>query len=336
MLGTVSHRLLEEAGRGLLGAAPATVIGERWDELLRIEESEATHDWLQRHFVPLSSSVADFEVRRLQAIGAATALAAAASQTAPEVRSARERTLGAEVPVSTPDGEAGGRIDVVVDAPGGPVLKDYKTGAVLDPARPEPNAVKPAYATQLKLYAAIYAAMTGKWPSELQLVPVAGNPVAIPFTRDECRELLQAAVELRRATNEIVASSSSLEKRMERLADPAPAECVHCAYRPYCAPYAMATHHEPARRWPADAQGVLKDRVELGNGRLLLAVETSAGEVIQIRGVDPRRDRHPALDGIVPGQRLGAFNLRPDGSETSFSEGAFTTFYRMSAGVAES
>lgn len=327
LLGTVIHRLLEEAGRGSFGAAPAGAIERRWEELLEAAEDVASQNWLQRHLVPLASTVPDFEVRELQAIAAACELAEQASSIHPATDRAEQPVLGCEVRVATPDGEAGGRVDVVAPAAGGPVLKDYKTGAVLNGGGQ--RAVKPGYATQLKLYAAIYAAMTGTWPSELQLVPVAGDAVTIPFTREECEDLLAAAVRLRRQINAAVTSTTSLDTRMEQLAKPAPGECAHCPYRPHCSPYHAASTRDVTVRWPADARGRLRERVQLGNGRLLIVLETNAGDAIHIRGVDPRPQRHPALQGVAPGEMLAAFNLRRAGSNTSFAEGVFTTFYRL-------
>jgi hypothetical protein len=311
----------------LFASAPAGAIERRWDELLEAAETEASQDWLQRHLVPVASAVPDFEVRRLQAIAAAGALAEQALIN-PATERAEQPALGCEVRVLTPDGEAGGRVDVVAPAAGGPVLKDYKSGPVMDGESPGQRAVKPAYATQLKLYAAIYAAMTGTWPSALQLVPVAGAAVAIPFTREECEDLLAAALRMRRQINATVTSTNSLEIRMEQLAKPAPGECSHCRFRPNCSPYQAAASRDVTAGWPTDARGSLRERVQLGNGRLLIVLETSDGDAIHIRGVDPRQERHPALHAVARSEVLAAFNLRRAGSNTSFAEGPFTTFYR--------
>jgi hypothetical protein len=333
LLGTVIHRLLEEAGRGLFAEAPDGAIERRWEELLKAADTKAANDWLQRSLVPLGAAVPDFEVRRLQAIAAARALAKQASSLHPSTGRA-ESALGCEVQVATPDGEAGGRIDVVAPAAGGPVLKDYKTGPVMDGEFSGQPAVKPAYATQLKLYAAIYAAMTGTWPSALELVPVAGAAVDIPFTRAECENLLATALRLRRQINATVTSTESLNTRVGRLARPAPEECRHCRYRPHCSPYQAAARRDPTAHWPADIRGQLRQRVRLGNGRLLIVLETSAGDSVQVRGVDPRQERHPALHSAASDELLAAFNLRPEGSNNSFAEGPFTTFYRVASAPA--
>lgn len=54
-------------------------------------------------------------------------------------------------------GAVGGFIDSVQRSAAGPIIRDYKTGSV----HGESAAVKPEYATQLKLYAALYAEQYG-------------------------------------------------------------------------------------------------------------------------------------------------------------------------------
>ena len=325
MVGTVTHRLLEEAGRGDLSADAEPAIDRRWDELLGEAEVACEKSWLNCHFVPLASAVPDYEVRRLQALAAAKALARAAAATAVH-RHGEPVGLpsGGEVAVSTPDGLAGGRIDVVTQTDEGPVLKDYKSGAIYE--RKNPRVVKQEYATQLKLYAAIYASMTGTWPHRLELVPIAGVPEEVPFTEEESQQLLGHALELREKINAIVSGNASLGSRIRLLADPDPGGCGYCPFRPHCPAYRAARRGHPDVPWPLDLWGRVSDLRLLGNGRRLLALETPQGAAY-VRGIDARLGRHPALDKAVSGDRIGCYNLRPGGSPTTFAEGLYSTFY---------
>lgn len=331
-LGTVAHRLLEEAGRGQFEGAAPGAIERRWDGLLEAAEDSASQSWLDRHLVPLRAAVPDYEVRRLQALSAARAIAAEACSIPHRGDAHDHAPLGCEVPVSTPDGQAGGRVDAVAPSGDGPILKDYKSGTIYDREGAARGAIKPEYAAQLKLCAAIYAAMTGTWPSRLEVVPIAGLPESVPFTREECMGLLNEAIGLRDRINGVIASGGALATQIEQLATPAPRACTHCGYRPQCAAYLEARGRDPGVRWPLDVRGQLIERRMLGNGRLLLGLD-SGGTTVYIRGIDPSPERHPALMRMAAGDTVASFNLRPVGSPTSFAEGSFTVFYVVPAGV---
>jgi RecB family exonuclease len=326
-VGTVAHRLLEEAGRGNFSCVPESAIERRWDELLRRAEAACAESWLNRHLVPLATAVPDFEVRRLQALAAAGALAeAAATARSEEPDQPRGLPSGCEVPVSTPDGRAGGRIDLVSQTAGGPALKDYKSGAIHARGAATRD-LKPEYAIQLKLYAAIYAAMTGTWPERLEVVPIAGPPEEVPFTQEECHHLLLRALQRRDEINAVVGEDAPLQDRTHRLANPDPSVCGYCPYRPHCPPYRAVLREQREAAWPMDVWGQLTDIRLLGNGRRLLTINTSK-DTTYVRGIDPSPGRHPALDTASPGVAIGCYNLRPGGSPTSFTEGPYTTFYR--------
>jgi hypothetical protein len=303
---------------------PPLAIEQRWDELLKEAETVASENWLNRNLLPLSSVVPDFEVRKIQAVTAALSLAAIEAAAETDLTAEPNRALGSEVPVATPDGQASGRIDAVFPTEQGPVIRDYKSGSIYEQSG-QAAALKTEYATQLKLYAAIYEAMTGVWPVRLEVVPIAGAPESVPFTKDECRQLLQRALQVREEINAIVTSPTPLGARVEQLAKPNPSVCVFCGYRPYCTPYARA--QTPDADWPLDIHGKLVDLRVLGNGRRMITVAVR-DTTIHIRGIDSSRERHPALDSAVLGESIGCYNLRRAGGPTSFSEGLFTVFYR--------
>jgi PD-(D/E)XK nuclease superfamily len=324
-LGTVVHRLLEEAGRGVLNAGEAD---SRWNALIAAAEQAASQNWLDRHLLPFRTAIPDFEVRALQALERARLLAAEAAPIPRPDMARGETAVGYELPVETPDGKARGSIDAVIPGEGGPVLRDYKSGAIFEPGPGTAREIKTAYANQLKLYAAIYSAMTGTWPSRLEVVPVAGEPQAVEFSAAECEQLLDQAIHTLDAVNDVISSPEPYPSRHERLARPAPQTCGNCPYRPGCAPYAAAAAADPEAGWPPDRCGRLTELRVLGNGSLMLALDSGTATV-RIRSIDPSPQRHPALEVISPGDSVSAFNLRPAGGPTSFAQGRFTVLYKF-------
>jgi hypothetical protein len=60
----------------------------------------------------------------------------------------------------------------------------------------------------------------------------------------------------------------------------------------------------------------------------MLTLETGSATV-RIRGLDSDPIRHPALEAAGLGDAIGAFNLQPAGSPSSFAEGPFTVLYKL-------
>lgn len=324
-LGIVAHRLLEESGRGLLSGLTSEEVVARWDEMWGEAEEEASRSWLDRHLVPLAGAIPDFEVRKLRAIARASALAAETTSTTGEGGSRPRSAWGVEVPVASPDGNAAGRIDAVIWTRDGPVIRDYKVGAIHEAVGGGVPGIKTVLSVQLKLYAAIYAAMTRTWPVRLEVVPLVGAPETIPFSADECARLLYEAIRRRDRANRIVESEAPVRIKISQLASPNPSACAYCLYRPACGPYMDAV--EPGRgKWPVDVRGRLVEKRTLGNGRQLLTLEARS-ETTRIRGVSPIPARHPAVSASALGDLLAGFNLRDEGAGTSFAEGEFTVFY---------
>jgi len=327
-LGTVSHRLLEEAGRGDFERADTEALERRWDELVASSDQSAASSWLDRHLVPLNLAVPDYEVRKLKTLSKATMLAARAKAIPQSGGGVDAVLVGSEVPVASPDGAAAGRIDAIVPGADGPVIRDYKSGAIYEAQGGPDRMVKEEYAAQLRLYAAIYALMTSRWPSRLEVVPLQGEPVIVTFTRAECLRLLNQAIRLREDINRVIESAAPLADRIDRLASPAPRTCSYCGYRPQCGPYMSGLQAPRGPSWPSDAVGQLTELRTLGNGRRALGMATGT-IVTWVRGISSVRGRHPALELAKPGDVIGAFNLRPAGSDSSFTEGPFTVFYKL-------
>lgn len=331
-LGTAIHSLLAEAGAGAFVAADLADIRIRWTEILYLAEQEMSHAWLERHLVPLSASVLGFEVRSVQAVGIAEEISTSIRQ---RDRSSpgHSSTSRNEVWVQTRDGLVGGFIDRVIATPQGPVICDYKSGSVFQRNRgANSKKLRESYALQMKLYAALYYVWTGEWPFALELVPLQGDRVRVPFEHSDCMELLDGAVNMLNETNSLISASNNTSEIEHKLANPSSEACRTCLYRPACRLYHERRHLIPnSKDWPVDLRGLVTEMHLLGNGTYLLGVqpEHSRQQSCRVRGLNQAPDRHPALLRLSPGDRVALYDLNAGGSNSTFSESRMSTIYRV-------
>lgn len=325
-VGSVIHSLLEEAGRGLLDGYTAEGIGNRWGELIRSKEQELARSWLERSILPLSTALLDVEVRKRRACLRASEIV--------EQRHSRPGTDRETAPaqyeqwVQTPDGKIGGLIDCAYRRAGRLVLRDYKSGSIhgVDNDR-----VKEEYAYQLKLYAALYAFTFQEWPDELELVPLQGSAMPVPFERAECEELCVRAATTLDATNGRIVAVSGLpaEEAAPTFARPSAESCRFCQYRPMCRAYRVERTAPSSEPWPVDAWGLVREVRLLGNGSGLLVLETTGAPVVlvRLRGIEPDVHRHPALQSLEGGGYGAAFNMRRTGYPNNYVPQGSTVLY---------
>jgi hypothetical protein len=326
-LGTAAHALLEEAGRGQTGNTDTEALDRRWTTLVAKTESEMRESWLERHLVPLQGSVAKYEVRRIQVRERAREIADGCHAHGLGAAGAAGR-YGYELFVSSADGAIRGRIDAALPSPEGPVLRDYKTGNIWEDSEVPGGVIKAAYEVQLRLYAALYAASTGTWPARLEIVPGDGPPVSVEVRVDECLRLVEEAKALLARVNKTISELGSASAELEAaLGRPDAETCRFCASRPACSPYLQKAPGPGQDGWPMDVTGRLIALKVLGNGRMLLTLEASAG-LVHVSGLG-QPPRHPALVNAAPGIRLGIYNLRALGSGSTFGESQLTTIYRL-------
>lgn len=325
-LGTVAHRLLEVAAKGgLSGTDPAQAVSQEWDAQIAAVEATMRESWLERSFVPLRRSVADYEVRRLRACNHAVELALPTTAVSADFLGSGGASF--EVWVQSSDGRVGGYIDHVIETACGVVLRDYKSGYVLEKTGVEgiPE-VKESYQVQLRLYAALYHATFGCWPAGLEIVPLQGDPIPVPFDPDGCTTLLLEAVNALEALNREVALSS-LASGLRNLATPSPAACSFCPYRPVCHVYWDTRPPVAGQAWPNDCRGTAISIQTLGNGKRMLTIDGHQGSVI-VRALDASPDRHPALTDAKVGDTLVGYNLRPTPSPRVWEQSPMTVVYR--------
>jgi len=325
-LGSAIHALLEEAGRGILGV-DAGAVGAAWDRLVAGVEGRMGASWLERALVPLRASVRGYDIRRIRAEDRAARVAAEA-MSRPHTAGGTGGGTSVEVWVRTRDGRVGGSIDRVRETAEGPVLLDYKSGAILEQGREA--TVKKSYQAQLILYAALYAQTFGHWPVRLEIVPLEGPSVEIPYTPDEGQTFLAEAVAVLERADAAIAHAIAASARPHAeqwLANPHPTACGTCPYRPVCRAYHGARANRVGSEWPVDVWGRVAAIRPLGNGRVGLDLESDGGVPARVRALTPG-DRHPALAFLQPGDRTALYNLDGRHAPHALSETPLTVLYR--------
>ncbi len=332
-LGTVIHRLLETAGKGVLERTNATEIQKVWAQLVNKTEQEMQLSWLERSLIPLSQSVAQYEVRKIRACKKAEQIAVAGRRSTSVAKGASTHKF--ESWLETRDGLVGGSIDEIQETLKGSVLRDYKSGQIMERGVGTAAAeVDEKYKLQLKCYAALFAIKYDCWPIRLEVVPLQGSEIEIPFKPSECEALLRTAVStLTELNNRIaLALSSSEEIKIVEFANPSPTNCRNCLFRPGCKPYQAAQNLSENVDWPRDVWGSVAEFKLLGNQRLSLILNRagSGSRVIRVRGLTATTDRHPAIEFIREGDEVALFNLKGNVEREEFSETQSTVVYIIS------
>ena len=331
-LGSVIHRLLQEAGEGLLGDGNHIAVESEWLKLVEIAAGEMRDSWLERSLVPLSKTVPQYEVRKIRACMKAAEIA---KESLRQPRSSGTlATNRFESWVETPDGLVGGSIDQVKETSGGAILWDFKSGHVIDSeAQATGPEVKEEYKLQLKLYAALFASKHGRWPVKLEVIPLQGPVREVPFDAGECNQLLEEAVTSLKQLNEridLVSRQPAAGTAIRTFATPSPSNCRFCVFRPRCEAFQMAKDATATDAgWPRDIWGIVCDFKVLGNQKIGLGLKVSGYpyKVARIRGINPNPERHPALQYIREGERVALYNLKGNAERGEFSEAPATVIY---------
>ncbi len=107
--------------------------------------------------------------------------------------------------------------------------------------------------------AALFASKQGRWPIKLEVVPLQGPEKDIPFEPAECESLLREATYTLKQVNDQIGQALKLsdpEKAAVSFANPSPASCRNCCFRPSCKAYQTARNNLSQNRdWPRDVWG---------------------------------------------------------------------------------
>lgn len=326
-IGSITHQLLAEAGRGQLHP-DRDAVESRWVEMVNHAQIMMQQSPIEKHLVPLERSVPDMQVRHIRAVENALAIARDNRGLVSSPTTGPASNYGFEIPVKSADVLVRGIIDCVLPTQDGPLIRDYKSGELFAHDELHEREVKEEYVVQLKMYAALYADTFGQWPVKLQVVPLSGSPVDITFGHEECSDLVRQASGLLQRINKTIASELG-EHVVESLAHPNPTSCSFCPYRPACKSCRIAIK-TPEEGWPLDIWGTIQELKQLGNSRFLLRVVTRDGAA-NIPGLSPN-GRHPALRAMAAGDDVAVFNLGRSKSNDSYNETPLTTIYKTAHG----
>lgn len=318
VIGSVVHQLLATAGNGTLPADDDQFVQQTWDDLIRATEQRLGSSPLQSCLLPLSKSVPDLAVRKARACQSAAEIVRQRGQFASAIQTGQtEAHIGFEIWIESRDGLLGGFVDEVQETESGVVLRDFKTGQIDDDALL-------AFEVQLKLYASLYNDRFGLWPESLEVLPLRGSPIVIPFTRAEC-ELLkeEGRAFVKSINNKILKLSESPDELHRIFATPEPSVCRLCTFRPGCESYRKRPVSGELE-WPLDFWGRITRIQKLGNGtvHICVKVEPPNSSEVHVRGIDPSRvEQYSVGDGI------SIFNLRRTTLPGHFLSTPTTTIY---------
>ncbi len=208
----------------------------------------------------------------------------------------------------------GGRLVGRPDRFDGGTLTEYKS-SLPDPAWSGAAAVLDSIHRQLRLYAAIIAEATGRWPARGRIVAASGQMMDVPLVPATCDAEASDALAALDALNRGLASNTD----PETLAQPRPAACGTCPFQALCPAFWRWLEGAGPQDLPeAVAEGIL-DRTELGqDGDLYTAYLALHGPAAPPREAQPlvlRRSTHGDLTGSLPGARwrIVSAKVRPDG-----------------------
>jgi CRISPR/Cas system-associated exonuclease Cas4 (RecB family) len=230
---------------------------------------------IEKHLVPLESSAFNYEVKKILTFKLAEQMLGSAVSTVPGKQCAEQWFESA-------DGKVGGMADLVLSHEDGVEIVDYKTGHILDSG--PSGEVKEKYQVQMKFYAGLYHEVKGNWPVKLSVIGIDRQKYYISFTQEECVELLNKARKIFDETNELI--GAGLEP--EDFANPSPALCKYCSYRPACKKY--WEEREYSDKWPLDILGEVKKKAVLGNGFCRMLISSNGREFV-IRGLSVERHK---------------------------------------------
>lgn len=295
--GIAAHQLLERVGRGQISSSDQ--IEDSWESILAEIERDLIASKEGQFVVPLSKHIKQYEVKKRLVFR----LAAASIRLTGNRNAISAFGSSSEMWLETEDQVISGIVDKVVRTPDGYEIIDYKTGEVTVPGQ---NEIKPEYQVQLKLYASALHSQTASWPNELKLQDVNGRTHNIPFTPQECTDLLAEARYHLKRINAIIDTNENPAQLMKQLATPSPEHCRFCRYRSVCTEYWKYRKQLVHLPWSHDVEGVVKGIDKLGNGTYLLKVTNSEIQY-SIRGLPASLE----ISGrSVEGAFIRIFNLK--------------------------
>lgn len=334
-VGLAVHGFLERAGKGEFDGLTKDQIRSAWDREIQSIESEMKANVLDAHLVPLYRNFRNFEVKMNLALNFAKTIADTRPAPTNEKPPYRFKKIGREVWLQNSSGTVGGKVDCIEFNENGIVLKDFKSGAIIDG---EDGSIKEQYIEQMKLYAALYFEEEKVWPKTLSLIGMGGETANIPFTTDECVHLLRSAEDqLNKVNTAIDENQDALSSLGGILATPSILECRFCTWRPGCMTYwENFSEKQPLPDgWPIDVSGKVRSIQKLNNGTCLLVLTESAGPVVgtggecRVLGINAQEPRFSILSHLKTSDSVRVTNLKKSGGSGGYHTTVFSAITRV-------
>ena len=233
-LGSVSHRLLEEASRGRFDSICGTnldkEVARRWAFLVALEEQE-----FQRRAhgsVPTHNRWPTYALRMATACRLASRIARQRGSRLPWKATAvvgSNSPTQAEVWYEGYGGKIVGRVDLLRRTGAGIELVDYKSGLVTEQQETLGAAgrLREPYERQMLLYAALVHENEGRWPVKVTVESLVQGSHTIEVTPDRAQDAADEALVLLNAYNRRVTSGTVRGQ-------PSASTCRWCDFKAVC------------------------------------------------------------------------------------------------------
>jgi RecB family exonuclease len=233
ILGTVSHAVLEKAGRTYPPSKSPSearqVADQAWNEALERQVERLRQRPRDGHLLR-PERWPNYFLQRARAVRAAVELSMARAGFFRPREGEMRGHSNTELRLESLELRLRGRIDRIERTEHGPIVVDWKTGG--SPDRESRSGDENRYRDQMLLYGALYGATFGEWPTAARVLTPAGGVQEIPLTRESCLLAAEKAGVLLDRYNSAVESMSP-----EELANPSPDACRYCNHRAFCDSY---------------------------------------------------------------------------------------------------
>ena len=314
-LGTAYHEVLEALPTLVLGGRGTTLLQRaeaQWNQAIaRLEEAEVRHP-LNHRFGSATTWRGYYlvlETLHLRVAELAKAFVTGEPSFTGESNASALREKG----FSALSGKLHGRIDLVR----GDELIDFKTGALYEHEDADAPSLKAAYVRQLRIYAYLLYAATGRLPRRGLLYPLAGPPVEVALELSACEAEASEAVRMLDQYNSAVAAGGGPNP----LASPSAEACRWCPFKMICPAFWTSADES----WGGSLDGeavsgrlIKPPQAVYGGAAWSIALNVDAGTVPpQEMAISPlRASVHTSISRLCQGTRVRIVGLgrRSNGS----------------------
>jgi hypothetical protein len=299
-LGTAFHKVMEACRRP--GATTATP-EEAWTAAIRDAAAAVVDHPLDARFAAPERWPGYFLIRQRAFSSGQGAIAASISR----ARTSTQRPEG----VSTTERGLrvrGGRLVGRPDRFDGRILTEYKS-SIPDSAWRGAEAVLDGFRRQLRLYAAIIAEATGRWPIRGEVVAASGQTMCVPLVPTACDAEVNAALAALDDLNLGLAAGAA----PETLARPGEGSCSGCPFQVLCPAFWPWLAAAGSSSLPDVAAAAVLDRIEIGQDGDLYTAYLAVDQPSLPSGIQPlvlRRSIHGDLTTSRHGARWRIISAR--------------------------